>query len=50
MADEQAELVVGEQPVVLLVRGGRQVRSGRDVRRAAEEPQAPGLQAQSLEE
>ena len=50
MPDEQAQLVMGDQSTMVRVRGGRPVRSDADVRGAAEEPQAPGLQAQSLEE
>ena len=50
MTDEHSELVVGEQTAVLGVRGGRQTRRGGEVRRDGEEPQAPRLQAESLEE
>lgn len=49
MPDEHALLVMGDEPVVPRVRRGREVRSGPDVYRTAEEPQAPGLQAQSHE-
>jgi hypothetical protein len=47
--DKHALLVMGDEPVVSRVRSGRQVRSGPDVYRSAEEPQATALQAQSHE-
>ncbi len=50
MPDEHAQLVMCDQATMLRVRGGRQVRGERDVRGAGEEPQATGLQTQSLEE
>jgi len=46
---EHALLVMGNEPIVPRVGGGRQVRSGPDVHRSAEEPQATRLQAQPRE-
>ena len=46
---EHALLVMGNEPIVPRVGGGRQVRSGPDVHRSAEEPQATRLQTQPRE-
>ena len=50
MTDEHAGLVMCDQPIVLGVRGGRQVRSGRYVCCSGKEPQASGFQAQTRKE
>ena len=50
IADEQAELVMGDQSTTVSARGGSPVRCLADVRGPGEEPQATGFQAQSLKE
>ncbi len=46
--DEDAQLVMGEEPVMTLVDDGGDVCRTRQVSSASEEPQATGFQAQSL--